>query len=93
VKYERAKLYSIKDKKELVFEGDFLISNLRMIFDGYEKDFRFGSMAGYSENKNGLEFKMKNGSKYLIRIHDTKTLINTFNNIISKKVKYAIKKY
>jgi len=50
-------------------------------------------MSSYSNKKDGLEFITVNGKKYLIRIHDSKTLNNTFNNIIYRKVKNAIKKH
>lgn len=92
VKFRNAKLYESNSLK-LKYEGDLLISNKRIIFDGYPESFRFSAMSSYSNKKDGLEFITVNGKKYLIRIHDSKTLNNTFNNIIYRKVKNAIKKH
>lgn len=93
VKYINSHLYEKNKKIKKLFEGDLLISNQRIIFDGFDKSFRFKNFYGYSYNKHGLEFQMKNGEVYLIRIHDSKTLKNTFENIINRKVKVDIKKY
>lgn len=93
VKYNKANLYDANGRYKKLFEGDLLISNKRIIFDEYKESFRFSSVVGYSNKRNGFEFKMKDGRKFLIRIHDSKTLNNTFNNIINKKVKSAIKEY
>ena len=83
----------INSKPKIIFNGDLLISNKRIIFDGLNQSFSFKNLVSYSYSKDGIIFNMKNGQTYLIRIHDAKTLKNTFDNIINKKVKLDIQKY
>ncbi len=93
-KFVKAKLFSQKRKLKLIEKGDLLISNKRIIlvFEEEITSFDFFKMLEYEYKEFGFYFKLKTGQKYLIRIHDQEALNNTLANLISKKVKTAIKK-
>ena len=94
VKFTDAKLFGEDKKLTLIVKADLLITNKRIIIADKEviESFPFSQLVEYQFKDYGFAFKMKNDLRYIIRIHDQKTLKNTVTNILEKKVKNATKK-
>ena len=99
VKFTNAKLFLNDKKLTLQHKGDLLITNRRIIIvvskNGQDTmiPFMFSKIEEYEYKDYGFVFRTKDEDEFVIRIHDQKTLNNTISNIISKRVKNAIKKY
>lgn len=94
VKYVNAQLYKKTQRLALLTEADLLVSNKRIILVEDEillHSFHWDQILTYTYTSYGFEFTYGK-EKFIIRIHDQETLNNTIKNMISKKVKSAIKK-
>lgn len=88
VKYTKASLYERNKKLENINNGEVLFTNVRIIFIDKSQtvSFNWEELSKVKYKYYGFEFRF-NSKIYVIRIHDQKTLNNTLENFISKRVK------
>ena len=96
-KFNDSNLYELRnDKLHCIYNGPLLITNMSFLFpsDAIEikHSFDYKRVLDWELSEIGLKFEYYNEKKYLIRIHDNKTLILNFKNLINKKVKWLSKK-